>query len=158
MEYKIFNAEFLRQLDSIIAKYDKKQAALLPVLHAIQEKEGFISPESEKAVADYLGIPVVHVREVISFYHLLRRKPQGKCHFAVCQTTSCALLGGEEMIEYLKQKLGIQPGETTADGKFSFSVVECLGACEIAPMMQCNEEYVGPLTNEKIDEIIKREE
>jgi NADH-quinone oxidoreductase subunit E len=154
----MFTPEFQEHLDAIIVKYDKKQAVLLPVLHAIQEKEGFISPESEKAVADYLGIPVVHVREVISFYHLLRRKPQGKCHFAVCQTTSCALLGGEEMIEYLKQKLGIQPGETTADGKFSFSVVECLGACEIAPMMQCNEEYVGPLTNEKIDEIIKREE
>lgn len=128
----------------------------MPVLHAIQEKEGFISPESEEAVAEYLGIPVVHVHEVISFYHLLHKKPKGKCHFSVCQTTSCALLGGEEMIEYLKQKLGIEPGETTPDGKFSFSVVECLGACEIAPMMQCNEEYVGTLTKEKVDEIIRR--
>lgn len=148
--------EFRQQLDAIVAKYDKKQAGLLPVLHAIQGKEGFISPESEGAVAEYLGIPVVHVHEVVSFYHLLHKKPKGKCHFSVCQTTSCALLGGEEMIEYLKQKLGIEPGETTPDGKFSFSVVECLGACEIAPMMQCNEEYVGPLTREKIDEIIKR--
>ena len=147
--------EFLHQFDTLIAKYDKKQAALLPVLHAVQEKEGIISQESEKAVADYLGIPIVHVREVISFYHLLLRKPQGKCHFAVCQTTTCALLGGEEMIAYLKEKLGIQPGETTPDGKFSFSVVECLGACEIAPMMQCNEDYIGPLTKGKIDEIIE---
>ena len=112
--------------------------------------------ESEKAVADYLGIPIVHVREVISFYHLLRRKPQGKCHFSVCQTTSCALLGAEELIQYLQDKLGINPGETTPDGKFSFSVVECLGACEIAPVMQCNEEYVGTLTREKMDEIIGR--
>ncbi len=148
--------ELRQQLDAIVAKYDKKQAALLPALHLIQEKEGIISQESEKAVADYLGIPVVHVREVISFYHLLRRKPQGKCHFAVCQTTSCALLGGEEMIGYLKEKLGIQPGETTPDGKFSFSVVECLGACEIAPMMQCNEDYVGPLTKEKMDQLIEK--
>lgn len=128
----------------------------MPVLHAIQGKEGFISPESEEAVAKYLQIPVVHVHEVISFYHLLHKKPVGKCHFSVCQTTSCALLGGEEMIEYLKQKLGIEPGETTPDGKFSFSVVECLGACEIAPMMQYNEEYIGPLTREKIDKIVEK--
>lgn len=148
--------EFRQQLDQIVARYERKQAALLPVLHAIQDKEGIISQEAEQVVAEYLEVPVVHVREVISFYHLLRRKPLGKCHFAVCQTTTCALLGGEEMIEYLTQKLGIQEGETTSDGKFSFSVVECLGACEIAPMMQCNEEYIGPLTKEKIDEIIAR--
>lgn len=148
--------EFRQQLDPIAARYERKQAALLPVLNLIQEKEGAISPESEKWVAEYLGIPVVHVREVISFYHLLHRKPLGKCHFSVCETTSCALLGAEEIIEYLKQKLGINPGETTADGRFSLSVVECLGACEIAPMMQCNEEYVGPLNKEKIDEMIAK--
>ena len=143
-----------KQLDQIIARYERKQAALLPILHLVQEKEGFISPESEKAVAEYLEIPVVHVHEVISFYHLLNRKPKGKCHFSVCQTTACALLGAEEIIEHLQQKLGIKPGETTPDGKFSLDVVECLGACEIAPMMQCNEEYVGPLTKEKIEKII----
>jgi len=126
------------------------------VLHFVQEKEGFISPESEKEIAEHLGIPVVHVHEVISFYHLFHQKPKGKCHFAVCQTTSCALLGAEEIIEYLKKRLGIQPGETTPDGKFSLSVVECLGACEIAPMMQCNKDYMGPLTKEKIDELINK--
>ena len=125
------------------------------MLHLIQEKEGLISPESEKEVAEYLGIPIVHVREVISFYHLFRQKPKGKCHFAVCQTTSCALLGAEEIIGYLKERLGIQPGETTPDGKFSLSVVECLGACEIAPMMQCNRDYRGPLTKEKVDQLIE---
>ena len=144
-----------QQLDSIIARYERKQAALLPILHLVQEREGFISPESEKAVAEYLEIPVVHVHEVISFYHLLHRKPRGKCHFSVCQTTACALLGAEEIIEHLQQKLGIKPGETTPDGKFSLDVVECLGACEIAPMMQYNEEYVGPITKEKIDKIIQ---
>ena len=126
------------------------------MLHFVQEKEGFISPESEKEIAEHLGIPVVHVHEVISFYHLFHQKPKGKCHFAVCQTTSCALLGAEEIIEYLKKRLGIQPGETTPDGKFSLSVVECLGACEIAPMMQCNKDYMGPLTKEKIDELINK--
>ena len=93
---------------------------------------------------------------MISFYHLLHRKPKGKYHFSVCQTTACALLGAEEIIKYLQHLLGIKPGETTPDGKFSLDVVECLGACEIAPMMQCNEEYVGPLAKEKIDGMIEK--
>ncbi len=142
-------------MDKITSHYEHKQAALLPVLHLVQEKEGLISPESEKAIAEYLGIPIVHVHEVVSFYHLFRQRPKGKCHFAVCQTTSCALLGAEEIIEYIKKKLGIQSGETTPDGKFSLSVVECLGACEIAPMMQCNREYMGSLTKEKVDTLIE---
>ena len=156
MKVSIFTQELLQQIDTIISHYEHKPAALLPVLHLVQEKEGLISPETEQEVAEYLGLPVVHVHEVISFYHLFRQKKGGKCHFAVCQTTSCALRGAEEIIAYLKERLGIQPGETTPDGKFSLSVVECLGACEIAPMLQCNREYIGSLTNEKIDELIKK--
>lgn len=128
----------------------------MPVLHYVQEKEGMISPKAEENVAEYLGIPVAHVHEVVSFYHLFHQKPKGKCHFSVCQTTSCALLGGEEIISHIKNRLGINPGETTADGKFSFNVVECLGACEIAPMMQCNKEYEGFLNKKKIDELIEK--
>jgi len=126
------------------------------VLHFVQEKEGLISPESEKAVAEYLGIPVVHVHEVISFYHLFHQTRKGKCHFSVCQTTTCALLGGEDIIQHLKERLEIKPGETTSDGKFSLSVVECLGACEIAPMMQLNKEYKGFLNKKMIDELIEK--
>ena len=126
----------------------------MPVLHFIQEREGLISPESEKEIADYLGIPVARVHEVVSFYHLFHQTRKGKCHFSICQTTSCSLLGAEEMIEHLKKRLGVNPGETTSDGKFSLSVVECLGACEIAPMMQCNKEYKGFVNKKKIDELI----
>ena len=126
----------------------------MPVLHLIQEVEGFISPESEKTVAEILDIPLVHVREVVSFYHLFDRKKKGKCHFAVCQTTSCALLGAEKIIAHLENRLGIKPGQTTPDGKFSLSTVECLGACEIAPMMQVNKEYQGFLNTDKIDQLI----
>src|SRR6185503_2965274 len=113
------------------------------VLHFVQERRGLISREDEQEIANFLNIPVVHVHEVISFYHLFRQKPQGKCHFSVCQTTACALLGAEEIIDHIKERLNINPGEVTADGKFSLSVVECLGACEIAPMMQCNKDYKG---------------
>lgn len=144
------------QMDYITAQYESKRAALLPLLHLVQEKEGLISPQAEQEVADYLGLPVAQVHEVISFYHLFRQKPQGKCHFSVCQTTACCLLGAEEVIEYIEQKLGIKPGEVTPDGKFSLGLVECLGACEIAPIMQCNKDYVGFLDRKKIDEIIEK--
>ena len=144
----------MRDIWKITSRYEDKRAALLPVLHYVQEKEGLISPESEKDIAQHLDIPVVHVHEVVTFYHLFHQTRKGKCHFSVCQTTSCALLGGEEMIEHLKKRLGIKPGETTPDGKFSLSVVECLGACEIAPMMQFNKEYKGFLNKKKIDELI----
>ena len=125
-------------------------------MHYVQEKEGFISPDSEKDVAEYLGIPVVHVHDVVSFYHLFHQERKGKCHFSVCQTTSCALLGSEDIVDHLKKRLGIEPGETTPDGKFSLSTVECLGACEIAPMMQCNKDYKGLLNKKKIDELIEQ--
>ena len=150
-----FTTEISQEIDKIVNRYEDKKAALLPVLHFVQEKEGLITPESEQKIGDRLGIPVVHVHEVVSFYHLFHQERKGKCHFSVCQTTSCALLGGEEIIDHLKKRLGIKPGETTADGKFSLSVVECLGACEIAPMMQFNKEYRGCLNKKKVDELIE---
>ena len=129
----------------------------MPLLRYIQEKEGLITPEMEKNIAEYLGIPVVRVHEVVCFYHLLHRERTGsKCHFSVCQTAACALRGAEDVIEHIEQRLNIKPGETTPDGKFSLSVVECLGACELAPVMQCNKEYKGFLDKKKIDELIEK--
>jgi NADH-quinone oxidoreductase E subunit len=153
----MFTAEFKQELDKITNKYEQKRAALLPLLHCVQEKEGLISPDAEKNMAEYLGIPVVHVHEVVSFYHLFHQQKQGKCHFSVCQTTACVLRGAEGIITHIEERLNIKPGETTADGKFTLSVVECLGACELAPMMQYNnEEYKGFLDKKKIDELIEK--
>ncbi len=152
----MINAGLLQQLDKIVARYEDKQASLLPVLHALQEERGFISLDSEQDVADYLGIPVVQVHQVVSFYHLFHQAPIGQCHFSVCQTTACALRGSEKIIAHIKNRLGIKDGETTPDGKFSLSVVECLGACEIAPIMQYNKEYKGCLTIDEIDRLIKQ--
>ncbi|MBF0504867.1 MAG: NAD(P)H-dependent oxidoreductase subunit E [Candidatus Omnitrophica bacterium] len=152
----MFSAEYLQELDKITAKYEQKRAALLPVLHYVQHKEGLISQDAEQNIAEYLEISVVHVHEVVSFYHLFHQTKKGQYHFSVCQTTACALRGGEQIIEHLKERLGITPGQTTPDGKFSLSVVECLGACEIAPVMQGNKEYIGCLNKKKIDEIIDK--
>ncbi|MBF0490168.1 MAG: NAD(P)H-dependent oxidoreductase subunit E [Candidatus Omnitrophica bacterium] len=156
MEVVIFTAELLQQLDKITSQYEQRRAALLPVLHAVQEDRGFISPESEADVAQYLGIPVVSVHEVVCFYHLFHRQKKGKCHFSVCQTTACALRGAEEIIEHIEKRLNIKSGETTPDGKFSLTRVECLGACETAPVMQNNKEYKGLLNKKMIDELIDR--
>jgi len=152
----MFTAEYLKELDKIKAKYEQKRAALLPVLRHVQEKEGLITPETEENVAQYLDIPVVHVHEVVSFYHLFQQKKIGNCHFSVCQTTACALHGAEGIIEHIEKRLNIKPGETTPDGKFGLSVVECLGACELAPVMRRNKEYEGFLDKKKIDELIDK--
>lgn len=152
----MFTADFIQKLDKITSQYEQKRAALLPVLHCVQEKEGLITPACEEAVAQYLGIPAVSVHEVVSFYHLFHQTKKGKCHFSVCQTTACALRGAEDIIGYIEKKLNLEPGQTTPDGKFSLSVVECLGACEIAPVMQHNKDYVGCLTKDKINELIEK--
>jgi NADH-quinone oxidoreductase E subunit len=152
----MFTAEYTKELDRITNKYEQKRAALLPLLHRVQEKEGLITPETEQNIAEYLGLPVVHVHEVVSFYHLFHQERIGKCHFSVCQTTACALRGVEDVIAHIEERLNIKPGEKTPDGKFSLDVVECLGACELAPVMQCNKEFKGFLDKKKIDELIDR--
>jgi len=152
----MFSAEYLKELDKIKNKYEQPRAALLPILHFVQDKEELITPEAEKNIAEYLGVPVVHVHEVVCFYHLFTLKKLGKCHFSVCQTTACALRGSEDIIAYIEERLKIKPGEVTSDGKFSLGLVECLGACEIAPIMQCNKDYVGGLDKKKIDELIAK--
>ncbi len=147
--------EYLPELNKLVSKYEQKKAALLPVLHYVQEKEGLITPQIEADVAKFLEIPVVHVHQVVCFYHLFHQERKGKCHFSICETTACALLGADDIIAHLKARLGIEPGGTTPDGKFSLSVVECLGACEIAPMMQLNKEYRGLLNKKMVDELIE---
>ena len=152
----MFSAEYKKELDKITCKYEQRRAALLPLLHCVQEKEGLITPETEKNMAEYLGLPVVQVHEVVCFYHLFHQEKIGKCHFSVCQTTACALRGVEDVIGHIEERLNIKPGEKTPDGKFSLDVVECLGACELAPVMQCNKEFKGFLDKKKIDELIEK--
>ncbi len=148
-------SELKNKWDLVSAKYEKKRAAMLPILRLSQDHFGYITPEVELAVAEYLETTPVHVREVVTFYELFRRKKEGKNEIRFCRTLSCSLLGAEDLLAYLKQKLGVEPGQTTPDEKFTLHTAECLGACEIAPMMQVNGDFHGPLTKEKIDEILK---
>ncbi len=150
----ILAGELRTSADGIVARYETKRAAILPVLQLIQERYGCVPEEAEPEVSDYLEIPLIDVREVLTFYTLLHRKPVGKICLNVCRTLSCHLAGGGEILNHLEQKLGIQAGETTADGQFTLEAVECLGACELAPMMETNGQYVGPLTKEGVSSVI----
>lgn len=149
--------ELKEEIAKIVSHYATKRAALLPVLNLIQERYGFISDTAETTVAGILDLAPIKVREVMSFYTLLRKKPAGKLHLQVCKNISCWLAGSDDIVEYLKAKLGIEAGETTPDGRFTLSTVECLCACEIAPMMQVNEKFVGPLTRETLDRFLSEQ-
>jgi len=149
-----FSEKTKKAVKEILARYPRKEAAILPVLHLAQQEFGCISSEEEKLIADLLEVKPIKVREVVTFYTMLNREPLGKYHIQVCSSLSCSLLGAERLIDYLKRKLGIELGETTEDKKFTLSTVECLGACEQAPCMMVNFDYYGFLDKKKIDEIL----
>lgn len=152
-----FSPENQKIFEKILQKYPEKRAAMLPTLHLAQQQHGHISAEIEEYVAQLLEVPVVDVHEVITFYSLLTRKPLGKHHIRVCTSLACWVRGCDEVREYLREKLGIEDGEMTEDGEFSWeSVPDCLGACELAPMLQLDGYFEGNLTGEKIDQIIER--
>lgn len=152
-----FSKEKLAEVAGIVKRYPegRHKSALLPVLHlAQQEFGGWLDVPVMDYVASLLNIEPIEVYEVASFYSMYNLKPVGKYMFEVCQTGPCMLNGSDDIIAYIKEKLGIGIGETTADGLFTLKTVECLGACGYAPMMQLGKNYREHLTKEKIDTII----
>ena len=153
-----FNETSLKKVAEIIARYPegKQKSALLPVLHMAQvEFGGWLAVPVMDYVASLLQIEPIEVYEVASFYSMYNLKPVGKYLFEVCQTGPCMLNGSDNIIDYIKQKLNIGVGETSADGMFTLKTVECLGACGYAPMMQFGKTYREHLTKEKVDSIIE---
>lgn len=152
-----FTEDKLKKVQEIIARYPdgKQKSALIPVLHLAQEEHGgWLSAETMDYVASLLKIEPIEVYEVATFYSMYNLKPVGRYMFEVCQTGPCMLNGSDQIIDYIKEKLGIGVGETTADGLFTLKTVECLGACGYAPMMQMGKHYREHLTREKVDQII----
>ncbi|MCZ6562800.1 MAG: NADH-quinone oxidoreductase subunit NuoE [Deltaproteobacteria bacterium] len=150
-----FSPDKLSRVNELISRYPHKEAAVLPVLYLAQEEFGYLSPESIEYVAKLMGIPMARLYGTVSFYSLLYMKPMGRHHIQVCRTFPCALLGAEKITDSIKKKLGIEIGETTADGKFTLSEVECLASCGTAPMMQINDKYYENLSEEKTEAILK---
>ena len=135
--------------------YPDKRGALLPVLHMAQEMFGYISLETEAYVAGLFDLTPAHVHEVVTFYTLYFQHPHGRHVVAVCHNLSCHLAGAPAILAHLQRRLGVEPGETTEDGRITLQAVECLCACEAAPMMQVDDRYELNLTPEKVDRILE---
>jgi len=154
-----FSAETLGLVNRIISRYPKgrQKSALLPVLHIAQaENGGWLSSEIMDYVASLLDIQPIEVYEVATFYSMFNLQPVGNCMIEVCQTGPCWLNGAEEILAHFEARLGIKPGETTADGRFSLKKVECLAACGNAPVIQVGTEYHENLTIQKADELLDK--
>lgn len=151
-----FTEEDLKEIESIKAKYPDVKAATLPALWVAQNRFGHVEPEVQRLVAKTLDLPEAHVHGVATFYTQYYKEKKGKYVLDVCTCLSCQLCGGYDILEHLEDRLGIKAGETTDDGMFTITEVECLGACGYAPMLQVtNDQYVNNLTPEKVDKLIE---
>ena len=151
-----FSEETRAAFERMLIRYPTREAAILPTLYLAQREFGYLSDEAIVVVADLLGFTPARIEGVATFYTMYNRKPVGKYHLQICRNISCSLLGAEHLIEHVSRKLGIRPGETTPDGKFTLSRVECLGSCGTAPVLQLNDDYHEDLNEEKIDALLDR--
>ena len=151
-----FSPEQLAEVRRLQSLYPDRRGALLPVLHMAQESFGHISLVVEAYVATLFELSPAHVHEVVTFYTLFFQQPKGRHVLAICHNLSCHLAGAQEILAHVKARLGIEPGETTEDGRVTFQSVECLCACEAAPMAQVDDRYELNLTRDKVDQILER--
>jgi NADH-quinone oxidoreductase subunit E len=143
-----------REFERLLTRYPDKEAVILPALHLAQKETGYVSDEAILHIAEALGTSPAHIEGVATFYTMYNRKPVGKYHVQICRNISCSLLGAEHLIAHVAKKLGVNPGETTPDGKFTLTKVECLGSCGTAPVMQVNDDYHENLDEARIDAIL----
>jgi NADH-quinone oxidoreductase E subunit len=146
----------MREFERILSRYPDREAAILPTLYLWQREFGNVSDEGIVRIAELLGLSPARIEGVATFYTMYNRKPVGRYHVQVCRNLSCSLMGAERLIEHLTEKLGVKPGDTTPDGRFTLSTVECLGSCGTAPVMQVNDDYYENLTGDAIDAILDR--
>ena len=151
-----FSPEVVEEMRSHLTKYppERKRSALIPLLFVIQRERGYIDNAGVNFLAKFLDLEITDVWETATFYSMFNMRPVGKYHIQVCKTLSCRIMGEPEITGHICDKLGIHVGETTEDGKFTVSRVECLGSCGTAPMMQINFDYHEDLTTEKVDRIL----
>ncbi len=150
-----FSPETLKQFDEVVSRYPEKKSAILPVLYMAQKEFGHLSQEAIEYVASLMDIPTARLYGIVTFYTMLNMRPVGRHHLQICRTLPCALRGSERITNHIKNKLGINLGETTPDGKFTLSEVECLASCGTAPVMQSNDDYCENLSEEQIEKIFE---
>ena len=146
-------ARFAREVAKFPA--DQKQSAVMACLSIVQQEQGWVSPDSEQVVAEVLGMPVMAVHEVTTFYNMYNQKPVGKFKLNVCTNLPCQLRGGQAALEHLERKLGVHSGQTTADGLFTLQPSECQGACADAPVLLVNDRHMCSfMSHEKLDQLV----
>ena len=141
-------------INGIRHQFPTEQALLIPLLHQIQNEYGWVSMESMKSAGEFLNLPLSKVREVASFYTMFKLEPQGKVDLQICTNISCWLNGAEKLVACAEKRLGIHCGETTKDGKFTLSQVECLAACGTAPALMMNEDYYENVDVPQLNKIL----
>ena len=154
----LLSEQAYKKIDRELAKFpaDQKQSAVMAALAIAQDEKGWLAPEVLQDVADYLGMPAIAVQEVATFYNMYNTRPVGKHKISVCTNLPCALSGGEKAGHYLKQKLGIDYKDTTADGQFTLVEGECMGACGDAPVMIVNNKRMcSHMSTDKIDALVE---
>ena len=141
-------------MEGILNQYTKDKDNLIQILNEVQEHFGYIPKSAQFAISEYLTIPMAEIYGVITFYSRFTLKPKGKYHIAVCLGTACFVKGSEKLLDRLKQRLQIEEGQTTKDGKFSLEATRCVGACGLAPVFTVNGEVYGRATVQKLDSIL----
>jgi len=151
----LFNQDNEEKFSALLERYPDKSSLMLPSLWMVQYQEGWISLDAMQFVAKKLGCSAMDVYSVASFYSMFLLQPIGTHHIQLCKTLSCMLAGAKTLQEHLQNRLGIKAGETTKNGKFTLSLVECLGSCGTAPCMRLNDDYIENLTLEKLDALLE---
>lgn len=149
-----FSAAAQEELEAIFSRYPDRRSAMLMVLHLAQREFGYLSPAVEELVAEIMEQPVTEIHGVVTFYTMYNTKPVGKYHLQLCRNISCWIKKAPGLLEHLKSRLGVEVGQTSSDGKFTLTEVECLAHCENAPAMQINDDIICDLTKEKVDRLI----
>jgi NADH-quinone oxidoreductase subunit E len=155
-QLRILSDEIREVIRAHFPRYATRQAVTLPALHLVQEKLGYVPRQAVIEIAELLELAPAQVQDTLSFYGFFKQdRPAGRTRLWVCRSLSCAARGGEGLLEHLCGRLGIRPGETTADGRVTLEVAECLGACDHAPAVLVNDTLYGNMTREKIDELVE---
>ncbi len=152
----MLSEETVQEIRAALNRYPRPRSAVLDALRAVQRQYGYCHPEGIKEAAEIMGLDPNALQMLVTFYDMLYDHPVGEHILMPCKNIACFLRGSDQMIEYLSKKLGIKPGETTPDGTFTLQPMECLAACDLAPMMIADGAYHGPLTEERIDEILAK--
>ena len=148
--------KYAKEIEGILARFPTKKSAVLPLMHLAQHEYGYMSDEAKREVADILGLDPTHVLSLAGFYSLYYEEPVGKYVLEICNDLACALRGADEFVDMASGKLGIPVDDTTEDGLFTLKTVMCLGACDRAPMLQCNLRFEENLDEAKFDQLLTR--